>query len=183
MRIDAQLSFVPVSYNQSLVGGAGVSIPSVNTIDLLGQGVGTAPVNVIGVTATTFGTDVGIGGEKPQVDIVVGTAFATSSSATLNVALQAAVDQGSGGAYQPGSWTTLMETGAIAVANLTAGQVIGRFDFPPAFPPGQLPRYLRLLFQLPNGASFTAGTIASAVVTTIRDDQANRYAAKNYKVQ
>ena len=48
--------------------------------------------------------------------------------------------------------------------------------------PGQLlrPRFLRLLFT-PVG-TFTAGTIASALVTFVRDDQFNKYAAKAYQV-
>lgn len=181
MILDSQLAFVPVGGNLSMVAGAGVSIPSTNVIDLLGQGVGTAPANIIG-NATVFGSDVGIGGLRPQVEVLIGTALTTGSSATLNVAFQAAVDTGSGGGYQPGTWETLVETGPIAAANLTAGQVLARFDFPPAFPAGLNPRYLRLLFQIPSGEDFTAGTVSSAIVTMVRDDQANKYAARNYAV-
>ena len=112
---------------------------------------------------------------------MVGTACATASGATLNVQFQAAVDQGVGGNYQPGTWITLVETGPIAVANLTANQILARFDYPPAFPAGTLPRYLRLNFQTATG-TFTAGTISSAIVTMVRDDSANRFSARNYSV-
>lgn len=180
MILDSQLSFVPVGGNLSLVAAAGVSIPS-NVIDILGAGVGVAPPNIIG-NVTNFGADVGVGGITPQIEAVIGTACATGNAATLNVAYQAAPDSGSAGGYQPGTWTTIIETGPIAVAKLTAGQILARFDFMPSFPSNLNARYLRLLFQVASGTNFTAGTISSAVVTMIRDDQANRYASKNFQV-
>ena len=177
MILDSLLSFVAPGTPLSLVGSAGVAIPS-NVLDLLGVGSGNASSNIIG-DASVFGEDTGIGGVKPQVQVNIGTACTTSTSATLNVAFQAAIDDGSNA---PGTWETLIETGPIAVADLTAGAVLARFDFPPAFPPGLSPRFLRLLFQVPSGTDFTAGTVASAIVTKVRDDQANRYAARNYVV-
>jgi hypothetical protein len=181
MLIDSQLSFVPIGGNQTLVAAAGVNIASVNTIDILGQGVGTAPLNIIG-TPTVFGSDTGIGTIKPQVEVIIGTAVTTSNSCTLNVAFQAAADQGAAGSYQPSTWNTLIETGAIAVSRLTANAIIARFDWPPAFPANLQPRYLRLLFQVPAATNFTAGTIAAAIVVMSRDDQGNKYAARNYVV-
>lgn len=177
MILDASLSFVPIGAPQSLAQVVG-DYPSTNIIDLLGQGAGTAPANIIG-NATTFGMDAGIGQIRPEINVVVGTAFTTGGGGTLNVKLQAAADTAV--TYLPGAYVTLGETGAIAVANLTAGQVIARFPFLPAFPPGLNPRYLRLLFSIAT-ATITAGTIASALVTMVRDDQANRYAAANFKV-
>ncbi len=179
MITDSQLSFVPIGGNLSIVAGAGINVPSTNVIDLLGTGVGTAPNAIIG-TATLFGTDAGIGAIKAQIEAITGTAFATANGGTLNVAFQAAPDLGVGGGYQPGAYTTLVETGPIAVASLTAAQVIARFDFPPAFPANLQPRYLRLLFQVPAASNFTAGTISSALVTMVRDDQANKFASRNY---
>ena len=102
------------------------------------------------------------------------------ATSTLNVALQAAADLGTP-TYQPSTWNTLAETGAIAVANLTANTVIARFPWLPPFPSNLRPRYLRLLFSIAT-ANMTAGTIASAIVTLVRDDQFNKYAAKNYTV-
>ena len=181
MRIDSQLSFVPIGGNLSLIGAAGVSIPSTNTLDLLGQGVGTPPANIIG-NAAVFGMDVGIGGNKPLIQVNIGITATTSTSATLNVAFQAAADQGISGSYQPSAWNTLIETGPISVSALTSGAILARFDFPPSFPAGLNPRYLRLLFQVPTGTSFTAGTISSAVVALVRDDYSEKFASRNYTV-
>lgn len=177
MRSDALLAFVPIGSPLSLISGNNVAVPSPGIIDLMGSGVGTAPPNIIG-TATVFGQDPGIGMFRPEINAVIGVALAGSTS--INMALQYAVDSGVGGGYQPGTWITIAETGAIAIANLTAGVVIGRFPFLPAFPAGTLPRYIRLLWT-PVGTT-TAGTILSALVTLVRDDQANKFAAKNYAV-
>lgn len=178
MILDSQWSFISPGSPLSLVAGAGISIPSTNTIDLLGQGVGTAPVNIIGNTSV-FGMDVGIGGLRPQLICAIGTLPVTADSCTLNLAFQAAEDNGS---YQPSTWQTLVETGALTVSQLAAGTIFARFDFPPAFPANLSPRFLRLLAQVPSGEYFTAGTIAYATVTMVRDDQANKFAANNYKV-
>lgn len=177
MILDALLSLVPVGSPLSLAQIVG-DYPSTNIIDLLGQGAGTAPQNIIG-NATLFGEDAGVGGIRPELNVVVGTAFVSGGGGTVNVKLQAAPDTAV--TYLPGSYVTLGETGPITVANLTAGQVVARFPFLPAFPPGLNPRYLRLLFSIAT-ATITAGTIASATVTMVRDDQANRYAASNFRV-
>lgn len=137
-------------------------------------------MNIIG-TPTLFGEDSGIGGNKPMISINIGTALASGNSATLNVAFQGAPDTGVGGGYQPGTWQTFNETGAVTVAQGTAGTVL-RLEWPPAFPANLSPRFLRLLFQVPAATAFTAGTISSAIVTMVRDDQSNRYAARNYSV-
>ncbi len=181
MILDSLLSFVPVGSALSLVAGAGVDIPSTNVIDLLGSGVGTEPHNIIG-NAATFGADAGIGAVKPQVEVIIGTGLVTGGGATLNVAFQAAADQGAAGAYQPGTWQTLVETGEMTAAQLVASAICARFDFPPVFPLTLRPRYLRLLFQVPAGLTFTAGTISAALVTMVRDDLAQRQATKNFTV-
>jgi hypothetical protein len=174
MIFDRLLSFVPI--------GAPISITSAavgsDVIDLLGQGVGVAPASIFGTPALFGAPDaMGVGGLRPELNITIGTAFAGGTS--LNVALQAAADLGTP-TYQPDTWKTLAETGLILTAALTASLVIARFPWLPPFPANLRPRYLRVLFT-PAG-TFTAGTIASALVTTVRDDQFNKYAAKNYAV-
>jgi hypothetical protein len=176
MEIDGLLQFVSFGAPLSLVLGAGVGAAS-NVIDLLGAGVGVAPPSIIG-TRTVFGTDLGIGRQKTQLLCTTGTAFTTANSATLNVQFQAAIDSGVGGGYQPGTWITQVETGTMTAAQLTAGQTIARFDYPPAFPFITLPRFLRLFFSIPSGTNFTAGTIAFAMPTSVRDDW--HAGAKNY---
>jgi hypothetical protein len=178
MRLDALLNFVQPGAPLSLVGSAGVAIPSTNTIDLLGVGSGNASSNIIG-NVTTFGSDTGVGGYKnPEIQINIGTALVTATSATLNVAFQGAPDNGSNA---PGTWQTFAETGPITAAQGTAGQII-RMDWPVAFPANEQPRFVRLLFQVPAGADFTAGTVSSALVVPARDDWNERNAARNYVV-
>ncbi len=176
MRIDALLSFVPLGAPLSLIGGNNNTVRS-NVLDLLGQGQGTAPTNIIG-TVTNFGTDQGIGTFRPELMIALGN-LAVLGATSYNIALQAAPDAGTP-TWLPGTWTTLAETGAIPIANLTANQVVARFPWLPAFPANLQPRYLSLLFTAVGTP--TQGAIAFALVTLVRDDQANRYAAKNYKV-
>lgn len=186
MRSDSLVAFIPIGAPLSLVAGAGVVIPSTNVIDLLGQGVGTAPTSIIG-NAALFGTDLGVGGLRPELNVSVGTAFTGAGGQLLKIALQAAPDSGLGGGYLPGTWVDVVSQDNIALANLTAGAIPFRSPWIPDMPPNLRPRYMRLLFSpmtssaLPSG-NFTAGTIASALVTTVRDDQANKYAAKNYSV-
>lgn len=186
MLSDALLNFVPLGGNLSMVGAAGVAIPSTNVIDLLGSGVGTPPANIIGAQNVIFGEDPGVGGRaRPEINCVTGTAFVTANAATLNVQLQYAPDPGVAGNYTPaaGAWVTVAETGAIAVANLGAGVVIARFPFLPAVPAGvQRPRFVRLNFAPAAATNFTAGTIFAATVTIVRDDQANRQAQRNFVV-
>lgn len=177
MITDALVNFIPNGTPLSLVAGAGVDVRS-DIIDLLGTGVGTAPQNIIG-NRTKFGSDVGIGGIRAQLEVIVTTALVTASAATLNVAFQAAADDGT---YNPDTWKTLVETGEIAVTDVDAiGDICARFDFPPAFPVNFSPRFLSLLFQVPAGTTFTAGKVI-APVTMVRDDQANRFTPNNYVV-
>lgn len=177
MMIDALLSFGngPIS----MVGGAGIAIPSPNIIDLAGVGVGVTPPNIWGIS-TVFGQAdaMGVGSIRPELAITISTLLVTANSATLNVALQGAIDNGSN---QPGTWNTYEETGAIAVANLTAGQLLARYPWVPPFPPGVSPRFLRMLFSPAAATNFSAGAIL-ANVTVVRDDQFNRYQPRNYRV-
>jgi hypothetical protein len=180
MRLDAQLAFVPLGAPLSIVAGAGVAVPSTNTIDILGAGVGVAPPSIFG-TATLFGADWGIGTFRPEIEMTVGTAFTTANSATLNVQLQAAPDAGTP-TYQPGTWQTIGETGTITAAQLTANAQIARLPFLPIFPITTRPRFYRLNFVPAAGTNFTAGTIAFALVTVIRDDLSQKFQPKNYVV-
>lgn len=188
MITDALVAFLPIGSNLSLVGGSATEFFS-NVLDLLGAGVGVAPPNIIG-TRTTFGTDLGVGGKRPEINVTIGTAVtANIANTVLRIALEAAADQGAAGNYQPSTWTNIVSEDAIALSNLTAGAVPFRVPFLPTFPPGLMPRYLRLRFSpqlsttnaYPSG-DFLTGTIASALITNVRDDWAAKYAAKNFSV-
>lgn len=190
MILDSLVTFVPIQTPLSLVGASGATFASL-VFDLLGSGVGQPPGNIIG-NATVFGTDEGVGGKRPELNVTIGTGLTGTVGTTLKVALQAAVDIGSP-TYQPGTWTDIVSQDLIALANITggavAGSVIFRSPFLPTMPANLRPRYLRLLFspqygtpvETPNG-DFTAGTISSAVVTMVRDDQANKFQPSNYVV-
>lgn len=178
MFVDVLAAFILPGAPLSLVAGAGISIPSA-VYDLAGVGVGVPMPNIIG-TPTTFGTDFGIGGLEPELVCTIGTALATSNSCTINLALQAAPDDGTN---NPGTWQTLEETGSLTAAQCPANTRIARYKFPPAFPANLRPRFMRLLAQVPAATNFTAGTIANAFFTVVRDDYGVAQAARNYTVQ
>lgn len=190
MITDALLNFVPIGGNLSLVGGAGVDIVT-NPLDLLGFGAGVNPGNdSIYGTPTNFGAPdaMGVGGLRPELNVTIGTALVSAAGARLGVALQAAADAGSP-TWQPSTWQTLARTGPITVAQGAANTVVARFPWLPPFPANLRPRFLRLVFSpLATDAApatpvaFSAGTIASAIVVPVRDDQFNKYAAKNFTV-
>lgn len=175
---DALLTFVGTPL--SLVGALGQNFPT-DPYDVLGVGAGNAPPGIIG-NATLFGTDLGIGGMQPELAVIIGTALATSDGATLNVQLQGAPDAGTP-TYQPGTWQTLEETGALTIAQTAAGLYVARFKWPPpAVPASARLRFYRLNFLVPAATQFTAGTIANAFVTPVRDDYSIAYATRNYTV-
>lgn len=183
MQTDALLNFVPPGIPLSLVGAAGVNIPS-QILDLFGVGVGQPVPSIIGQAVVAGSPDaMGTGMLRPELVVSIGTTLVTATAATLNTALQAAIDTGAGGGYQPGTWNTLIETGPIAVASLIAGTVIARFPWVPPFPENLRPRFLRLLFQVPAATDFTAGTIGWATVTFVRDDLFNKQAVGNFVVR
>jgi hypothetical protein len=181
MMLDALVEFLgPQAAPVSAVGGAGAQIQIGNVIDLLGVGPGNAPPNIIG-NAALFGEDPGIGIWVPEVQINIGTAFATATSATANFAFQYAPD--TAGTYQPGAWETAAETGPKPASELTAQQVL-RMKVPPTPPATPTPRYARILMTVAPAATgiFTAGTVTSAFIVQGRDDLQNRNAASNYVV-
>jgi hypothetical protein len=184
MRIDSQLSFIPLGAPLSFVSAStGISFPSTNILDLLGLGVGVNPTGLaIWGAATNFGADLGVGQFRTELEVAVGTAATTANSATLNIQFQGAPDPGAGGNWTPTTWTTYAETGAISAANLSANQVVARFPWLPAFPANARPRFLRLNFVTATSTNFTAGTIAFALVTIVRDDLQNKFIPKNYTV-
>ena len=183
MLTDALLAFIPIGGNLSLIQPAGTVVLS-NVVDQLGVGVGVAPPSIIG-SQSTYGADMGVGGLRPELMISIGQAVVATASSTLKVAFQGAPDPGAAGNYTPaaGDWKDIVSQDNIAAANLFANAIPARFPWLPTMPPGLRPRFYRLAFTISSLGSFTAGTIASALVTTVRDDYAARFAQKNYAVQ
>lgn len=179
MLIDSLVSFAVSPL--SIVAGAGVATPS-GVIDLLGLGVGVDPANsVIIGTRANFGQDPGIGWPRLQAQIMVSTAFATGSAATMNFKYQAAEENTT--THQPGTWQTIIESGEIAVTDMDAiGDIVWQFDFEPVHPLVDFdPRFLRVLCQPLAATSFTAGAIMIPVTTGL-DQQRQRMQPKNYVV-
>ena len=142
-----------------------VTAPSTNIIDLAGVGVGNAVPNAFG-TPSVFGQDIGIGsGEGPVLDVTVTEAFTAAGAATMQVQLQAAIDDGTN---NPGTWETIAETAAIGKALLTLGRKIAEFAIPPRWPGQGFPRFYRLNHVVATGP-MTAGKLTS-LINTGRND-------------
>lgn len=191
MITDALIAFVPMGAPLSLVGGANVAIRSA-PVDMLGLGVGVNPATAgqIWGNTTVFGQadGMGVGNQRPELNVTIGTALAGAAGLTLNVALQYAPDLGIGGGFQPGTWQNIASQDGITIAQGAANTVIARFPYLPPFPFNERPRFLSLLFSpvssggaVPSG-NFTAGTIASAVVVMSRDDYFIAQQPRNYTV-
>jgi hypothetical protein len=163
MILDSSLLF---SVAQSLA--TDTDTPSSTVIDLTG-GV-SMNVGVQSRFMADMGLAEGVG--MPKLVAYVGTAFATSGSATLNVKFQGSTDNS--------TFTTYAETGPIAASRLTAGRKIAEFDWPPVPEGVSMPRYVRLLYGLPGSQTFSAGTIAIAGVVLQRDGI--RYYGPGFKV-
>ncbi len=111
------------------------------------------------------------GDDSLDVLIQVGdTALDASGSATLTVAIQAAVDAGSGGSSQvPGTFYDQVTTTAIGKANLIAGTQILRVPLPrwQIAVAGVLtrPRFYRINYTVATGP-FTAGSIGAWLISS-----------------
>lgn len=177
---DALLNLIAPESPLSLVGVSVATRSSV--LDFLGKGAGIAPdgSSIIGTT-TLFGQPDAMGvGNRLELNIATGAAAFVGVGITLTVALQVAPDLGTP-TYQPGTWQTLAQSAAMTTAQLAANTVIFRCPWLPPFPENLRPRFLSLLFT-PSGAGFTTGSISYAMVTPGRDDQYQKYAARNFNV-
>lgn len=105
--------------------------------------------------------DMGIG-DDPALKLLVQviTGFASAGAGTLQVALQGAVDNGSG---VPGSYSTWWTSPAFALATLNAGSRLLDMDFPRPPDGIAVPRFVRLNYII-GGATMTAGTVQSFIV-------------------
>jgi hypothetical protein len=169
-------SLAPIPYGappQSITTSAQIGA----TIDLLGQGAGTPPANIIG-TAALFGEDPGSGLLKPFFRVITGVAF--SGGTSVNLQLRYAADTGAGGGYQPSTWNVIVESGAVATANLLANTILPKLEFEPVFPYNLRPRFMSLYATVVG--TFTAGTIAFAGVLLGADEFAQKLAPKNFTV-
>lgn len=162
--------FLDSLINFSTAQALTVTAASTNVYDVTNAGAGNAPNMIGGVNASTgaavvIGFDIGAGDgfAIPEVYWNVPTTFTAGGAATLTIALQAAADNGSN---SPGTYFTIVQTGALAVANLVAG-TSGQFQVPEISPDmgfGEAqPRFYRLNYTVATGP-FTAGAITANIV-------------------
>ena len=175
---DALLNLVSTQAPLSMIGIASVRS---SIQDFLGLGAGVAPNNIIGNT-TLFGQPdaMGIPQNRLEFDIATGAADFVGANVTLNIQLQYAPDAGTP-TYQPGTWVTVVESGAIAVGNLLANTPVFRVPLLPPPPGLNRPRFFSLNFVIAGG-TFSVGSIAYALMTPSRDDFSQKFAAANYTV-
>jgi hypothetical protein len=115
--------------------------------------------------------DLGIG-DDPSLELLIQIMTTFASGTSLQVQLQGAPDNGSG---SPGTYTTMLDSGAIAEASLVAGRYILATTVPrillptPTGPTAAqaLPRFLRL--QYITVGTHTAGALAGFIVLDRQD--------------
>lgn len=132
-----------------------------NTIDLgLNSGI---PTSANGGGAR----DMGIG-DNPALKMLVqvSTAFVSAGGGTLQIALQGAVDDGTG---NPAAFSTWWTSPIYTIAQMNAGSRLYDMDFPRPPDGVAIPRFIRMLYTIAT-ATVTAGQIISGVVLD-RDDQ------------
>lgn len=119
--------------------------------------------------------DMGIG-DNPALKLLVqvSTTFTSGGAGTLQIALQGAVDNGSGA---PSTYSTWWTSPAFALATLNAGSRLYDMDFPRPPDGIAVPRFVRMAYIIA-GATMTAGEIISGVVLD-RDDQMYNSTANN----
>lgn len=111
--------------------------------------------------------DMGVGDDPAlKLFVVVTTTFTSGGAGTLAVALQGAVDNGSG---VPAAFSTWWTSPAYALATLNAGSRLLDIDFPRPPDGIAVPRFVRLLYTV-GAATMTAGNV-SAFVVLDRPDQ------------
>lgn len=105
--------------------------------------------------------DMGIADPSLKLLVQVLTAFATTNSAVLTVALQGSTDNS--------TYTTMVQSqAALTPGALTAGARLMDYTIPRPAPGQALPRYLRLLYTVGTGI-FSVGSVTAAIVLDRQD--------------
>lgn len=105
--------------------------------------------------------DMGIGDDPAlKLLVLVTTTFTSGGAGTLAVALQGAVDNGSGA---PAAFSTWWSSPTYALAALNAGSQLMNIDFPRPPDGIAVPRFVRLLYTV-GTATMTAGNVSAFVV-------------------
>jgi len=173
------MAFIDLSLQLSSAQAITTTAASTNIYDITGAGSGNAPNQEFG-NATVFGADIGAGDgvAMPTVYVDVTTAFQTGDGATLTIALQAAIDNGSNA---PGSYTTLLSTGVFAASVLTASNRLLTFQIPPLTLGQSLPRFYRLYYTVGTG-TFSAGALTAGIAFNLPAGVGGTLYPANYTV-
>ena len=115
--------------------------------------------------------DLGIG-DDPAIEIMIQVRTTFTGGTSLQVQLQGAPDNGSG---LPGTWTTMLDSGALVEAGLVAGSYILAVPMPRTLLPTglgpsasqALPRFLRLNYI--TAGTHGAGTLVGTLVLDRQD--------------
>lgn len=137
-----------------------VTAPSDEIYDVTGAGAGNAPALIWG-TSDVFGADIGVGDGAaiPTLFMLVTEAFVSGGGATLQVQIQAAIDDGTN---DPDTYTTIVETGTFTAAQLVAGATL-RLPIPPITIGEELPRFYRVNYVV-GTSTFSAGEVTSVIL-------------------
>lgn len=106
--------------------------------------------------------DMGPGEQPLRIACYVGTAFATTDSATLTIQAQGSTDAS--------TWAVYAQSRAYSAAELVAGAKLAPMDWPNVAV-GSLPRYLRLAY-VSGALHWTPGSVTSMLVLDRQDDRA-----------
>jgi hypothetical protein len=155
MILDGFLSFDNALLFVAGTTGAIGTQPSTNVIDL---GVTS------GIPSSASGggaRDIGIGDDPAmKLMVLVPTTVTSGGAATLQIALQGAIDNGAGA---PAAFSTWWSSPAYALATLTAGARLYDMDMPRPPDGIAIPRFLRMAYIIAT-ATLTGGNISAFIV-------------------
>lgn len=162
MMLDSSLTF---NTNLTSTQAVTATANSTTVIDVTGVGVGNKPTMINSFPASAYQSlflDIGVGDGIAIPYVMVFITGTTTVTGTLNVALQAAPDDGS--TNSPGTYTTLYQSAALTGATqLAAGKVL-YFQVPPTlFTMGEAqPRFYRLVYTVVSGS---ISIVVNSVIT------------------
>jgi hypothetical protein len=150
------------------VAGTTGAIGTTNSTNVIDLGLSGLPTSAGGGGAR----DIGIG-DDPAMKLLVQivTTVTSGGAPTLTIQVQGAPDNGSGA---PGSYTTMLQSSAYALATLIQGARLLDDDMPRQVAGQPLPRFLRVNYVIAT-ATLTGGNISAFLVLDRHDlpEQAN----------
>ena len=164
MILDNLLTFTGTSNGATggITSTANADLPTTGTqvaSNIIDLGLSGLPASISG-GGGGGARDIGAG-DDPALKLSAICLTAFNNSATLQLILQGAIDNGSGA--PSGTWTTMWSSAVIANAALIAGVQLANIDVPRVVPGQAPPRFLRLEFVTGTGTNST-GTVEAQIV-------------------